>query len=109
MHCKRFGLLTLGGGGEVPSACCVEVSPPLCLLFGVEEGLGVDSCRRSLSPLGACGEPEGQSEGAYDQIHGPARGILPWAGVHVPHTSRCSHRSHRFHHKSLDHMAVHGL
>lgn len=109
VHRRWFCPLTLCGGGAVPLACCVGVALPLCLLSEVEEVLGVDSCHRSLSLLGACGEPGGQSEGACDQTHGPARGTLPLAGVHVLHTSRCSHRSRMFHRKSLDHMAVRGL
>lgn len=104
-----FGSLTLVDGGEVPLACCVGVGPLLCLLSGVEEGLGVDSYHHSLSLLGACGEPGGRSEGACDQTHALARGTLPLAGVHALRTSRCSHHSHNFRHKSLDHMAVNGL
>lgn len=109
VQCKWFGLLTLGGGGEVPLACCVGVGTLLGLLSEAEEGLGVGSCHRNLSLLGACGETGDRSEGACDQTHDPARETLPLAGVHVLHTSRCSHRSRTFHRKSLDHMAVHGL
>lgn len=109
MQCKWFSTLTLCGGGEVPLACCVVVSLHLYLLSEVEEDPGVDSCHHNLSLLGACGEVGGRSEATCDQTHGPVREILPLAGVRVLHTLQCSHRSHTFHRKSLDHMAVRGL
>lgn len=108
-RCKQRAWLTLGGDGGDPLACCVGVGPLLCHLYEAEEGLDVDSCHHSRALLGACGETGGQSEVASDQSHGPERETLPWAGVRVLHTSRCSHRSHKFHHKSLDRMAVPGL